>query len=449
MRKMSAVKVPHHKNTAGMASERVTPPDEVLLPLVFNAHRVIPNEPVVAVGDHVYVGQLIAEARDKSTAPLHATVSGTVVSIDEDAVVTSGKVKAIRIKSDGKMEKDPTLKAPVVNSVEEFLAACKDSGIVGLGGAAYPLHGKLSAILKAPIKTVLINGAECEPYITCDHRTMLENAAEMKAGIEQLKKWLKSEKFVIGIESNKPDAIAYLRDYFKDDSSVEIKKLASVYPQGAKQVLLFNATGIIVKKGERLAAHGVIIMNVTTLAKMGEFFTTGMPYVERTITVDGSAIANPRNIVIPIGTSIDYAVKQCGGFKAEPGRIILGGPMMGKTVDTLDAPIAKATNAIVALAEKDCLELKETPCIHCGKCVEHCPLNLNPMMFSNVMELKNDDMKAMMLENGAINVCMECGSCSFVCPAHRPLAATNHTAKGFLKKYQAAQAAAQEGGSKK
>lgn len=444
MRKMSAVKIPHHKNTAGMASERVAPPDEVVLPLVFNAHRVTPNEPVVAPGDHVYVGQLIAVDRDRSTAPLHASVSGTVVSVDEEALLTSGAVRAIRIKSDGKMEKDPNLKVPEVSSVEEFLQACKDSGVVGLGGAAYPLHAKLNAILKGPIKTVLINGAECEPYITCDHRTMLENADYMKKGIELLKQWIKSERFVIGIEDNKADAIAYLKDFFKDDSAVEVKPLESKYPQGAKQVLLYNATGIVVKKGERLAAYQCIIMNVSTLAKMGEYFTTGMPYVERTITVDGSAVANPRNIIIPIGASVKYAVEQCGGFKDEPGRIILGGPMMGKTVDSLDAPIAKATNAVLAIAEKDCLELNATPCIHCGRCVEHCPLNLNPMSFSNAMELEDEQLRAKMLTEGQINVCMDCGTCAYVCPAHRPLTKTNSSAKSWLKKYNAAQ----EGGQK-
>ena len=444
MRKMSAVKIPHHKNTAGMASERVAPPDEVVLPLVFNAHRVTPNEPVVAPGDHVYVGQLIAVDRDRSTAPLHASVSGTVVSVDEEALLTSGAVRAIRIKSDGKMEKDPNLKVPEVNSVEEFLQACRDSGVVGLGGAAYPLHGKLNAILKGPIKTVLINGAECEPYITCDHRTMLENADYLKTGIEILKKWLKSERFVIGIEDNKPDAIAHLKEVFKDDAAVEVKPLESMYPQGAKQVLLYNATGIIVKKGERLAKYECIIMNVTTLAKMGEYFTTGMPYVERTITVDGSAIANPRNITIPLGASIGYAIEQCGGFKEEPGRIILGGPMMGKTVDSLDAPLAKATNAILALAESECLELNASPCIHCGRCVEHCPLNLNPMSFSNAMELEDEELRAKMLTEGQINVCMDCGTCAYVCPAHRPLTKTNGAAKSWLKKYTAAQ----EGGQK-
>lgn len=443
-KKMSAVKVPHHKNTAGMPSERVAPPDSVLLPLIANNHRVVPNEPVVKVGDHVYVGQMVADSRDKSTAPIHASVSGTVDAIDADCVLTGGIAKAVRIISDGKMELDPNIKVPEVHSVEEFLQACKDSGIVGLGGAAYPLYGKLNAILKAPIPTVLVNGAECEPYITCDHRIMLEETEYIGKGIELLKQWLKSTRFVIGIEDNKPDAIAHLQEYFKDDKAVEIKVLQSVYPQGAKQVLLFNATGIVVKKGERLASHGCIIINITTLAKMGRYFTDGIPYVERTITVDGSAIANPRNIIIPVGTSVEYAVQQCGGFKAEPGRIILGGPMMGKTVDTTAATINKATNAVVVMAESDTLKHTATPCIHCGRCVDHCPLNLNPMSFANAMELDDDDAKAKILENGAVNACMECGSCSFVCPAHRPLSDTNHAAKGFLKKYTSAK----EGGRK-
>lgn len=436
-KKMSAVKVPHLKHTAAMASERVAPPDEVLLPLVFNAHRVVPNEPVVKAGDHVYVGQLVAEERDKNAAPLHASVSGTVVSVDDTAVITSGKVPAIRIKSDGKMEKDPSITVPDPKDVEEFLDEVRKSGIVGLGGAAFPLHGKLSAIRRAPIHTVLINGAECEPYITCDHRVMLENVEDIASGIEVLRKFLKSEKFIIGIEANKPDAIAALNERFKADPTVEVKVLKSVYPQGAKQVLLYNATGLIVKKGQRLASLGVIITNVTTLAKMGRYFTDGVPYVERTITVDGSAVAQPKNIIIPLGMSVKDAVERCGGFKSEPGKIILGGPMMGKTVDSLDAPVAKATNAILAFTKEECFTLENTPCIHCGKCVEGCPLDLNPMAFSNAMDLDDDDKKAAILAKEQINVCMECGSCTFVCPAHRPLAETNHKAKGFLKKYTA------------
>lgn len=444
-KKMSAIKVPHHKNTAGFATETITPPDEVLLPLKTSSHGIASNVPLVQPGDHVYRGQLIAGENGKGTAVIHAPISGTVVSVEEPASTTNGMGSGILIKSDGKMETDPSIKIPQVNTLDEFLDELRKSGIVGLGGAAYPLWAKLEAIRKGPIKTVLVNGAECEPYITSDHRTMLECADDIAFGIGMLKKFLNSERFVIGIESNKPDAIALLTERFKDDSSVEVKTLQSVYPQGAKQVFLFNASGIIVKKGERLAKYETIIMNVSTLAKMGRYFQDGMPLVDKTVTVDGSAVTSPKNLVIPVGTSVK-AIAEYVGLKCDPEKVVFGGPMMGKTVPTMDTPIIKATNAVLFFAPEDCEETEASPCIHCGRCVEACPLNLNPTAFSNAMDMDDEDERAAILSKEQVAVCMTCGSCSFVCPAHRPLAKTNGAAKSFLKKYELAHS--EKGGNK-
>ena len=436
-KKMSAIKVPHHKNAAGIATEIMTPPDEVLLPLKTSSHGIASNVPLVQPGDHVYLGQLVAGENGKGTAVIHAPVSGTVVSVDDPVFTTNGTGSGIRIKSDGKMEPDPSITVPEVNTLDDFLAALRQSGIVGLGGAAYPLWAKLDAIRKGPIKTVLVNGAECEPFITSDHRTMLECVEDIALGIEMLKKYLKSERFVIGIESNKPDAIALMTERFKDDSAVEVKTLQSVYPQGAKQVFLFNASGIIVKKGERLAKYQTIIMNVSTLAKMGRYFLDGMPLVTKTVTVDGSAVSAPKNLIIPVGTPVK-AIAEYVGLKCEPGKIVFGGPMMGKTVPSMDTPIIKATNAVLFFAPEDCSETEAGPCIHCGRCVEACPLNLNPTAFSKAMDLDDEDERAAILSKEQVAVCMTCGSCSFVCPAHRPLAKTNGAAKSFLKKYELA-----------
>ena len=445
-KKISAVKVPHHKNTAAMESVRIALPDEVLLPLKISSHGVQNNIPTVAVGDHVYLGQLIAEENGKGTSHVHASVSGTVVSLDDTVVTPNGVVPAIRIKSDGKMEKDPSLKAPAAEDLDGFLAACRASGIVGLGGAAFPLWSKYDAARKNHIRTILVNGAECEPYITSDHRTMLECTEDIVLGIALLKKYLGSEEYVIGIEDNKPDAIAKLEETFKDDPAVKILPLKSVYPQGAKQVLLYNATGLVVQKGQRLASLGVIITNITTLTKMGRYFEDGMPLVEKIVTVDGSAVKNPQNVIVPIGTPVKHIIEQCGGLKAEPGKIIFGGAMMGKTVDTFDAPILKATNAVLVFAEEDCKKTEPSPCIHCGKCVEACPLNLNPTAFARALDLEDEDERAAVLKKEEVNLCMSCGSCSFVCPAHRPIPEINNKAKGFLKKYDAAHAP--EGGRK-
>lgn len=396
-RKISAVHVPHCKATQNMHSEIVAPPESVTLPM--SMHSGVPAVPVVSVGDHVYLGQLIAkEGEGRVSSPIHASVSGTVSAVSE---------KSVSIKSDGKMEKDPEMKAPKLETLDDFLDGCRRSGIVGLGGAAYPLHGKWEALRKNKIETILINGAECEPYCTADNRTMVEDAEHIKQGIEILKRFAGSKEYVIGIEENKPEAIAHLTEVFKDDPAVIVKPLKSVYPQGAKQVLLWNATGKVVAAGQRLASLGVIITNVTTLAKMARFFETGMPLVDKCISVDGSAVKNPKNIIVPIGTSMEYCFEQCGGFKTQPGRVLDGGPMMGRAVASLDEPVVKATSALVAMDLKDSVVIEPTACLHCGKCVEACPLNLNPVEFARALDIDDEDEREAILKKEDVAQCME------------------------------------------
>ena len=422
-KKISAVHVPHCKSTQDMHSVRIAPPDSVTIPM--SMHSGVPAVPVVQKGDHVYIGQLIAkEGEGRVSSPIHASVSGTVSEVSE---------KSISIKSDGKMEKDPEMKAPKLETLDDFLDGCRKSGIVGLGGAAYPLHGKWEAVRKNKIDTVLINGAECEPYCTADNRTMVEDADHIKSGIEILKKFVGAKEYIIGIEANKPEAISHLTEVFKDDSSVEVKTLESVYPQGAKQVLLWNATGKVVAAGQRLASLGVIITNVTTLAKMALYFETGMPLVDKCVSVDGSAVKNPSNIIVPIGTSFGYCLEACGGFKEEPRKVIEGGPMMGRTVASLDEPVVKATNGIVAMGEKEAILSEPSPCIHCGRCVEACSLNLNPVAFAKALSMEDEDEKEALLKREDVAQCMECGCCAFVCPAHRPLVANNREDKRFMR----------------
>ena len=439
---ISALKLPHLKGTSGKESVRIAPPPEVLLPTTM--HPGGPAVPVVEVGDHVLVGQLIAREEGKNSSPVHATVSGTVVAIEP-----YGKDVAIRIESDGKMEKDPSIQPPVANDLDEFLKAVRDSGIVGLGGAAFPLWAKLDAVRKNPIPTVLVNGAECEPYITSDDRMMVEHSDYVQKGIELLKKYLNSTEFIIGIEKNKEEAIAKLTAVFADDPAVKVMPLESVYPQGAKQVLLYNATGKVVGEGQRLASLGVIIINVSSLAKMAEFFETGMPLVEKTITLDGTAVKEPKNVTLPIGTRISYAIEQAGGLSAEPGKIIYGGPMMGKTTNSVDNPILKATNAVTILKKEDCVKVDASPCLHCGRCVANCPLGLNPTGFSHAMEIEDEEERYDALCKLKVQLCMECGSCTYVCPANRPLASTNHEAKGFVRKMKTAKDEAKKAAAEK
>lgn len=440
---ISSLKLPHHKSTATMAAVKIAPPKEVLLPM--NMHSGHDAEPVVAVGEHVLIGQLVAREEGRNSSPVYASISGTVTAIEDYTSETGRATKAIRIQSDGKMEVSPQVKPPVVTDLDSFLAAVRDSGIVGLGGAAFPLWAKLDAIRKGPINTVLINGAECEPFITSDHRTMVDHSDLIVKGVELLKKYLGSKEFILGIENNKPDAIAEMERVFAGDDSVKVKSLTSVYPQGAKQVLLYNAAGLVVGEGQRLASLGYIIINVTSLAKMAEFMETGMPLVERCVTVDGSAIKEPKNLDVPVGTLLSDIAEAAGGFSCEPGKVIVGGPMMGHAVESLNHVVVKATNAVLFFNKKEARSLEPSPCIHCGRCVANCPLSLNPTAYAKALDIDDEAERFALLEKEKVGLCMECGSCSYVCPARRPLVQNNHKAKGFVRAYKA-QLQEKEGG---
>ena len=431
--KLSRVSLPHCKNTADMKPVNIEPVKEVVIPM--SMHSGAPSVPIVSVGDHVYLGQKIAEAGEGTSVPCHATVSGKVTKID--VYPFNEKIQAITIESDGKMEKDPSMKPQEAKNLKEFLDVVKESGIVGLGGAAYPLWGKLAAAAKTHIKTFLVNGAECEPYLTGDTRTMVDDCELVKKGVELLKAYTRAEEFIIGIEENKPEAIKVMKETFKDHPEVQIKVLESLYPQGAKQVLLYNATGKVQAPGSRLADLGVLIINVTSLAKMAKHFETGMPLVDRVVTVDGSACKEPKNLIVPVGTPISYILEKAGGTTEDLAKVIIGGPMMGKGVADLNQPIVKATGGIIAFNKAESREYEPTPCIHCGKCVDACPLRLNPTAFAKAMELEDDKAKLEMLNREQVSLCMQCGCCSYVCPAHRPLVQTNVEALGFVKKNRA------------
>lgn len=441
-RNISRLKVPHNKHTAAMVSVAIEPPQEVLLPMQMHSGQAA--VPVVQEGDHVRIGQLIAREEGPISSPVYATISGTVQAI-EPYDAGGRKTQAIRISGDGKMEKDPSLSKPQVSNLDEFLAAVQKSGIVGLGGAAFPLWKKLDAVRRNKIKTVLVNGAECEPYITSDTRTMIEHSAMIEKGVELLRQYLQAEEFVIGIEKNKPEAIAEMKRVFAGDASVRVLELDCVYPQGAKQALLYNATGLVVEAGQRLASLGVIIINITSLAKMAQYMEDGMPLVEKCVTVDGSAVAKPGNYLAPIGTSVGYLIDQAGGLKEPAGKILLGGPMMGAAVKNVEEPIIKATNAVLAFNQADSVEPPASACLRCGRCVEYCPLRLNPQGFDRAMEIEDEDERYAKLEALDIRVCMECGCCAYVCPAHRPLVKTNREAMQFVRKYKAAHAEKKEG----
>ena len=437
---ISSLHVPHNKNTAGCEPVKIETPKEVILPM--NMHSGGEAEPIVTVGEHVYVGQLIAREEGRFSSPVHATVSGTVAEIMTLPTARGKEVKAIRIESDGKMEKDPAMKAPVFEGCDGFLQAVRESGVVGLGGAAFPTWAKLNEATNPDYKvdTVLINAAECEPYITSDHRMMLAHADLIDDGIEYMRKYMSEylgdATYKICIEKNKPDAIEVLKKRFADKPYVVVHELNAIYPQGAKQVMLYNATGRVAIAGKRFPSFGALIINVSTLSKMAEYLNTGMPLVERIVTVDGPAVKKPGNFIAPIGTSIRTLLELTETDLEKVGKVVIGGPMNGNATVSVDSPIVKVSNCILAFDEKRATLPEPTACIRCGRCMEKCPVDISVAKVEAAWSIKNEEKREAALIDTGVRQCVDCGCCSYVCPAHRPLLAINQEAKWWLKQYE-------------
>ena len=437
LQKPKGVHAPHRKNTHHQQPVRMPIPATVTFPM--SMHIGAPAKPVVKVGDTVQVGQLIAEGGGFVSAPIHASVSGKVKKLDEILGSNGAYMPALVIESDGEQTPYEGLTLHPVETCEELVAAVRDSGIVGLGGAGFPTSVKLAAD-PAKVDAIILNGAECEPYITSDTRTMLDRSEALWEGIQLLQRLYSPEKVIIGIEKNKPDCIALYKELCQSTSGVEVCPLPSIYPQGGEKVLIRQTTGRIVPEGKLPLDVGAIVINVTTLVSIVEYITTGMPLVEKCVTVDGSAVAEPMNVIVPIGTAMKDVFDFCGGFKAEPRKVLYGGPMMGIAVPTVESPVLKNTNAIIAMDEKDANIAPESVCIRCGRCISQCPLNLQPTAL-NAAYLEGD---AEALEKLKVNLCMECGCCNFVCPAHRQLVQSNKLGKALLRTYQMAQKAKEE-----
>jgi len=403
-------------------------------------HIGAPAKPVVKVGDDVKVGQLIAEADGFVSSPIYSGVSGKVKRIGDMLVSSGGRVPAVTIETDGKQEMLEGIGPPKVSSLQELLEAVRSSGVVGLGGAGFPTAVKLSVKDLSMIDEVIINGAECEPYITSDTRTMIDDADLVWEGIELLQKYLRVKRVIIGIEDNKPRCIANFRSMCKPGCGVEVKALPANYPQGGEKVLIFNTIGRIVPEGKLPIDVGAVVVNCTTLAAVAKYIKTGIPLYEKCVTVDGSAVRNPQNVIAPIGTPLKDIFEFCGGFKSDPQKVLYGGPMMGIAVPDLEQPVLKNTNAILAFDAKDAKLPQETSCIKCGRCIAHCPLNLAPADIETAFRLKD----AETLGRLKVNLCMECGCCAYVCPANRNLVQVNKLAKVMLRDYQSAQRAAEE-----
>ena len=433
MFKLGKLKIPHRKHTADMKDSRIPTPSTVILPM--SQYIGAPAIPVVKVNDKVCVGTKVAEADGKISAAIHSPVSGTVKKIGDFLLANGKTCQAITIESDGEMTLDPGITPPTVTNSEELCQAIRESGLVGLGGAGFPTANKLENAISKNIDTIIVNAAECEPYITIDNRTMIDGTDYVVRGVQIIEKYIPGpQKIIIAVEENKPVAIEKMREAFKDDAKVEIAVLPSLYPQGAEGLLIYNLVGKVVPEGKLPSDVGCVMFNVTSVAFFAHYLETGIPFVWKTVTVDGSAVKSPKNVTAPIGTSLRDILTFVDVDFDDIGKVLYGGPMMGIAAYSLDDPIYKNTSAVIAINKKDAQPKKEYPCIHCGKCVAHCPMGLNPTAFVKAMKIENKDERAAALESADVLSCIDCGSCSYVCPSRRPLVENNKLAKNDLCK---------------
>ena len=427
---LNSIHVSHEKHTSACATEVMPIPESVCI--VMSQHIGAPCQPLVKKGDTVKVGQVIGDTEAFVSAPIHSSVSGTVKEITTVRNVMGGYDQAVVIETDGKQELFEEIKPPVVNDMKDFIAAVRASGLVGLGGASFPTHIKFNPKNLDEVDTLIVNAAECEPFITSDHRLMLEDAQDIIDGILALMKHLNLKVAYIGVEENKMDAIENLRKVIAENGhsdDIHVEVLRARYPQGAERVMVYEITGKTLNAGELPAQLGIILSNVTTIAFLGQYLKDGVPLIKKRVTIDGNAVGRPTNIIVPIGARIADVIGACGGYKAEPKKILMGGPMMGRAIFSDEVPIIKNNNAILAFDGPQALIAEESACIKCGLCTRACPFNLLPVSLAAAYEAKDADK----LNALKVMQCMECGSCSYICPARRPLGFTNKMAKGFVK----------------
>lgn len=426
---LNGIHVPHRKNTADQAAVHMPAPKSVTLPM--SMHIGAPAKPTVKIGDIVKVGTPIAEGVGALSSPIFSSVSGKVTKISDILLSNGNTSAAVTIESDGEMQADPSLCPPDVQSAEDLIEAIRKSGVVGLGGAGFPTYVKFR-VDPARIEYLVINGAECEPYITSDSNTMTTRADDMETALNAMKKHFGIKRIVIGIEKNKKSAIASMQRLSKRIEGMEVQVLPQIYPQGGEKVLVYHTVRRVIPAGKLPIDVGCIVCNCTTLAAIGFYLKSGMPLVKKCVTVDGACVKEPKLVIVPIGTPISDVFDFCGGFTDAPAKILYGGPMMGITVPDLTAPILKNTNAILALSVKEARLPKTTACIRCGSCTNGCPFGLAPASIMAAYKKKD----SALLEKLQVQTCMECGCCSFNCPANQPLVQTNKLAKAFLKEQQ-------------
>ena len=411
---------PFEGKELSMDKEIITylPEKDMVYPL--SQHIGKPASPVVKKGDRVLAGQLIACADGFVSANIHSSVSGTVKAIEPRLTSSGSKVNSIIISNDNQYESIefiPNDKALDAYTKEEILDAIKNAGIVGMGGAGFPAHVKLSPKNPEKIDTIIVNASECEPYLTSDYRRIIEDADRVIDGLRLILKLFDGAKGIIGIEDNKPLAISILNEKLAGDENITVNKLKTKYPEGAERQLIFANTGRYINSKMLPADAGCIVHNVDTVYAISEAVRLGKPLIDRIVTVSGDAISEPCNIKTLLGTSYEELVKCAGGFDGEPKKVIAGGPMMGKAIYTLDIPATKSSSAIIALSEDEVSKYEPSACIRCGRCVSVCPGGIMPYSLATMAERGKIDE---FVKNNGMECC-ECGCCSYVCPAKRHL----------------------------
>ena len=422
------------------AIEQLPAPAQVVIPM--SQHFGAPCTPLVKAGDHVKVGQKIGEFRGLG-APIHASVSGTVKAVEPRPYSMGGNMMSVVIDNDGQDEVSEEVQAPAnpdTLSVDEMVEIVKNAGIVGMGGATFPTHVKISGGI-GKVDTVIINGAECEPYITGDHRAMLERSEEIIGGATYLAKMFGVEKVVIGVEVNKQNGIDQLNKTIAEKHApVVVEGLRCRYPQGGEKQLCQAITGKQVPPGGLPSNIGCAVFNINTTCCIFRAVTQGMPVVNKLVTVSGSGVMEPKNIECPIGTPVSALLDACGGVKDGTYKLIAGGPMMGMAQYTADIPVAKGTGAILAFSEKEEQTVEHPQCIRCGKCVGVCPMHLEPLFLYQYASKGLVDE----LNDAHIMDCMECGACAYTCPARLHLTHMFKTGKQLVKDAAAKAKAAAE-----
>ena len=420
--------------TASKPIRRMPFPDEVVLPVRQNAGK--PGKVIVKVGDRVERGDKVAVADGFVSVPVHASAAGRVAGIDYWPHPDGSTDLAVRITVDRHSPQIPRPRiVPEWGGLghDEVVRIVQDAGLVGLGGAAFPTHVKLSPPPDTEIHTLIVNGAECEPYLTTDHRSMVEFPERVQLGIRVMMHTLGVDRAVIGVEKNKPDAIEALRATLPEDLDVSVLPLTVKYPQGAEKMLIHAVLGREVPSGKLPMSVGVVVQNVGSIATIGEIFETGLPLVERIVTVTGNGVKKPSNLIVPIGVKLRDILEFCGGITDDAAQILFGGPMMGMPVANPDTPLLKGTTGIVVLNEREVRAQESHPCIGCGYCVEACPVFLNPSILGRMA--RSGEYELMEEENLAD--CMLCGSCAYVCPSNIPLSQMFALSKSTLRRLKA------------